>query len=113
MIDGGKCYACNAEGLVDDKFTLPKHRIEYEPPKWLLEKEKKVMQQAQDNKRVLSLRTKKILNETYDIKCFEIRDDVISCIDSWKYNDESLVKMNDSEFKNIIVQAYEEYLQFV
>jgi len=112
MIDGGKCYACNAKGLVDDNYTLPKSRIEYEPPKWVLEKEKRAMDKAHENERNVRQRAKIVLNDLYNVTQWEVRDDVLSCIDSWIYSYETLIKLSDEDFQNVLVAAYDEYLQY-
>ncbi|GMX64424.1 hypothetical protein Elgi_36930 [Paenibacillus elgii] len=118
MIDGGKCYTCNGRGLVDDKCTLPKPRIEYEPPKWVIEKENRTMQQTHNNKRTVEQRSKKVLVDLFHIDKLDkieqvlITDDVLSCIDSWTYTYEGLAKMCDMEFQKVIMDAYEDYKQY-
>jgi hypothetical protein len=111
-IDGGICYECNGKGWVSDNHVIRKTYKNYQPPQWVLEKEKKTMHQSYDNKRIVSQRVKKFLNELYNVNCYDIRDDVICCIDNSKYTDEYLVRMSDVDFQTVIVSAYEEYVQY-
>ncbi|MFB5759066.1 hypothetical protein [Paenibacillus medicaginis] len=99
MIDGGKCYECNGKQWVDDNHVMSKPFREYKPPKWLVEKEERIMS---DTARIRNTVAKRI-KSTLQISAIEC-EDVRELIDD--YHDRDLFNMSDQEFHNVTMNAY-------
>ncbi|RXZ78163.1 hypothetical protein EBB07_29350 [Paenibacillaceae bacterium] len=104
MIDGGKCYECNGQQWVNDHHKLSKPYREYEPPKWLIEKENRIMDESYKINHTVMKRIKSI-SKISAVNVYDC-EDIRTLIEG--YSNKDLIEMDDQQFHNVVLAAHEE-----